>query len=229
VLELACGAGDVGIAAAELVGAGGEVVLSDVAPEMTAIAAERAAGLDNVRIRELDLERIDEPDASYDVVFCREGLMLVPDPALAAREIARVLRPGGRVALAVWGPREENPWLGVVFDAVTEQLGIPMPPPGLPGPFSLSDDARLAAILTGAGLADVAVTAQQTPYHAASAEEWWARTAALAGPLAQRLATLPAPAGAALLARARAAISVYETPNGLEIRGLSLLAAAVRR
>jgi SAM-dependent methyltransferase len=228
VLELACGAGDVGIAAAELVGAGGEVVLSDVAPEMTALAAARAEGLGNVRVRELDLERIDEPDASYDVVFCREGLMLVPDPARAAREIARVLRPGGRVALAVWGPREENPWLGVVFDAITAQLGIPMPPPGLPGPFSLSDEAGLADILTGAGLADVAVTAQRTPYHAASPEEWWARTAALAGPLAQRLAALPEPAQAALFARARDGIAAFETPAGLDIRGVSLVASAVR-
>jgi ubiquinone/menaquinone biosynthesis C-methylase UbiE len=92
---------------------GGEVVLSDVAAEMTAIAAARAEarGLGNVRTRQLDLERIDEPDGSYDVVLCREGLMLVPDPARAAGEIRRVLRPGGRAALAVWGPRERNPWL----------------------------------------------------------------------------------------------------------------------
>ena len=90
VLELACGAGGVGLAAAPLVGPDGEVVISDVAPEMTAIARARAEalGLANVRVRELDLEQIDEPDESYDVVLCREGLMLVPDPARAAREIA---------------------------------------------------------------------------------------------------------------------------------------------
>src|SRR5689334_3383209 len=106
VLELACSAGGVGLAAVPLVGPDGEVVISDVVPEMTAIAARRAAarGLRNVRTRELDLEAIDEPDGSYDVVVCREGLMLVPDPARAAREIGRVLRPGGRAAIAVWGP-----------------------------------------------------------------------------------------------------------------------------
>ena len=49
------------------------------------------------------------------------------------REIRRVLRPGGRVALAVWGPRDRNPWLGVVFDAVSAQIGAPVPPPGVPG------------------------------------------------------------------------------------------------
>ena len=110
-----------------------------------------------------------------------------------------MLRPGGRVAVAVWGPREQNPWLGVVFDAVSAELGIPTPPPGIPGPFSLSDDGQLAALLSDAGFADVAVAAQRTPYRAASAEEWWSRTAALAGPLAQRLAVLPEPARQALV------------------------------
>jgi ubiquinone/menaquinone biosynthesis C-methylase UbiE len=107
VLELACGPGGLGLAAAERIGPGGAVVLSDVALEMTAIAGRRAAehGLDNVTTAVLDIERIDQPDASYDVVLCREGLMFALDPGQAAREIRRVLRPGGRLALAVWGPR----------------------------------------------------------------------------------------------------------------------------
>jgi SAM-dependent methyltransferase len=228
VLELACGTGDVGIAAASLVAPDGEVVLSDVAPEMTAIARVRAKarGLGNVRTRELDLEQVDEPDESFDVVLCHERLMLVPDPARAAREIRRVLRPGGRVATAVWGPREQNPWLGVVFDAVNAELGLPTPPQGIPGPFSLAGEGRLAALLTDAGFADVTVTAEPVPYRAASAEEWWSRTAALAGPLAQRLAALPEPVRQALFARARDAISVYETPSGLDIPGVSLVASA---
>src|SRR5436190_18456254 len=132
-LELACGPGSVALAAAPLAG---EVVASVFAPEMTGIAAGRAAhrGLANVTTRVLDLDQIDEPDASFDVVVCREGLMLVPDPVRAAGEIRRVLRPGGRAAISVWGPRERNPWLGVVLDAVSDQLGFPIPPPGLPGP-----------------------------------------------------------------------------------------------
>src|SRR6476469_3496258 len=97
VLELGCGPGGVGLSAAEIVGADGQVVLSDVAPEMTAIAAERAArrGLSNVVALELDMEHLEAPDSSYDKVLCREALMLVADPAAAAREALRVLRPGG--------------------------------------------------------------------------------------------------------------------------------------
>jgi SAM-dependent methyltransferase len=231
VLELGCGPGDVGIAAAAYVGEAGEVVLSDVAPAMVAIAARRVdeLGVRNARTRVLDLEEIDEPDGSYDVVVCREAIMLVGDPARAAREIRRVLRPGGRVALTVWGPRDRNPWLGVVFDAVSGILGTPMPPPGVPGPFSLDDAGTLAELLVGAGLAEVEVGEVPTPYRAASVDEWWTRTAALAGPLAQRLATLPEPAARELRERAREAIGVYQTSDGLDIPGVSLIGSAIRR
>jgi ubiquinone/menaquinone biosynthesis C-methylase UbiE len=230
VLELAAGPGGPAFAAAALVGPRGEVVQSDVSHEMVAIAAARATalGLANVRSRVLDLEYLDEPDASFDVVLCREGLMLVPDPDRAARELRRVLRPGGRFALTVWGPRARNPWLGVVFDAVSAELGVPTPPPGVPNPFSLDDADRLAAVLSAAGLADVEVRELATPYRAATIDEWWERTTALAGPLAQRLAALPPAAASALRDRAAAAIAPFTTPAGLEIPGVSLLAYGTR-
>jgi SAM-dependent methyltransferase len=230
VLELACGPGGLGLAAAERVVPGGEVVLSDVVAEMTSIAAARAAalGIRNVTTRELDLEQIEEPDASYDVVLCREGLMFVPDPARAAREIARVLRPRGRFAVAVWGPREQNPWLGVVFDAVSAETGAPIPPPGIPGPFSLADPDELARLLHDAALTDVAVTVEDVPMRARSFEEWWMRTCALAGPLSKILALLSEEAGRAIRARARDAIRAYETPGGIAFPGATLLASGRR-
>jgi ubiquinone/menaquinone biosynthesis C-methylase UbiE len=230
VLELACGPGGLGIAAAERVGPGGEVVLSDVAAGMTAIAAARAdaAGLDNVTTLELDLEQIDQPDGSYDLVLCREGLMFAPDPARAASEIRRVLRPGGRAAIAVWGPRERNPWLGVVLDSVSAQLDRPVPPPRIPGPFSLSDADALAGVLGDAGLVDVTVDEVAVPMSVDSFDEWWLRTCALAGPLANLLASLPEEAALALRARAREAAMPYETPDGLRFPGVTLLATARR-
>jgi SAM-dependent methyltransferase len=230
VLELACGAGGVGIAAAELVGPAGEVVLSDVASEMTTIAAGRAAvlGLGNVRTLRLDLDDLAQPDQSYDVVLCREGLMFALDPAHAVAEIRRILRPGGRVAVAVWGPRARNPWLGIMFDAVGAQLGTPVPPPGVPGPFALDDPGRLARLLAGAELSDVVVTEVPAPLRDTSFDAWWTRTAALAGPLARRLAALPEHARGQLRARLAEAVRPYQTPTGLDFPGVSLVAAGRR-
>lgn len=230
VLELACGAGGVGLAAARLVGPSGLVVLSDVAAEMTAIAAARsqATGLTNVSTAVRDIERIDEPDESYDVVLCREGLMFAFDPALAAAEMRRVLRPGGRLAIAVWGPRPSNPWLGLVFDAVAAQLGTPMPPPGLPGPFGLDDPNRLGDVLRAGGLVAVEVSELPTPLRDDSFESWWTRTSALAGPLAQRLAGMPEEAKKALRARLEEAVRPYRTVDGLEFPGLNLIGTAKR-
>lgn len=230
VLELACGPGGLGLAAAPLVAPDGEVVLSDVVAEMTAIAAARAdaAGLRDVRTRVLDIEQIDEPDGSYDVVLCREGLMFAAEPARAVGEIRRVLRPRGRVAIAVWGPRERNPWLGLVLDAVSAQFGTPIPPPGIPGPFSLEDAGTLAGLLRDAELLDVVVDDFAAPMHAASFEEWWTRTSSLAGPLATMLASLPEAVTHAILARLQEAVRPYRTPDGLAFPGVTLLASARR-
>ena len=231
VLELACGPGGLGLAAAERVGPGGEVVLTDVAEQMTAIAAARAAelGLGNVAFRHLELEDIDEPDASYDVVLCREGLMFALQPARAVAEIRRVLRPGGRVAIAVWAARERNPWLGLVMDVVSEQTGAPVPPPGIPGPFALGEAGELRHLLDKAGLTEVQVGELSVPLRTASFDEWWARTSALAGPLSAILPSLPEAAVQAMRERASAAVRRYENASGgLDFPGVALIAGGRR-
>lgn len=231
VLELACGPGGLGLAAAERVGDRGRVVLSDVAAGMTAIARRRAdaRGLTNVDVRQLDLEQLDERDSSFEVVLCREGLMFATDAARAAREIHRALRPGGRFAVSVWGPRERNPWLGIVLDAASEQLGRPVPPPGVPGPFALSDRAHLERLLTEASAIDVVVEEIEVPRRAASFDDWWRRTSALAGPLAKMLESLPADARDGMRAHAETAARAYENSVGeLELPGLALIASGRR-
>jgi ubiquinone/menaquinone biosynthesis C-methylase UbiE len=225
VLELGCGPGGVGIAAADVVGADGHVVLSDVAPEMTAIAEARARqhGLRNITVRQLDMEHIDAPDSSFDKVFGREVLMLVGDPVGAAREALRVLRPGGRAVFAVWGTPAANPWLSALLDAVSTQLGAPVPPPNVPGPFSLSEDGALAGILSSAGFAEVAVDDVDAPLHAESFDDWWTIVPSLAGPVAALLNSLPNEATAAIRANARQALTGYADGSGYTIPGVSLM------
>jgi len=227
VVELACGPGGSGLAAAPMVGPEGEVLMSDVVPGMTAIAAARAAGLGlrNVSTQVLDLERINLRAASYDVVLCRDGLMFAVEPASAASEIRRILRPGGRVALAVWGPPADNPWLGAVFDGVGAVIGATLPPPGLPGPFALDSAERLARLLSDAGLAEVAVHELRLRRRAESFQAWWSRTSALAGPLSAMLASLPPHVITAIRARLQDEVSPYATGEGLDFPALALIAS----
>ncbi len=230
VLELACGVGGLGIEAARRVGPTGEVLLTDVADAMVAIAARKVdeARLANVRTDVMGIEAIDAPDESFDVVLCREGLMFAFDPPRAAAEIRRVVRPGGRVAVAVWGPPAANPWLGVILDSASAVLGEPVPPPGLPGPFALADRDALVDLLGAAGLADVVATGVDAPLRCDSFDDWWTRCVALAGPLARRLAALPADEVDAMRAHATAAARPFAVDGGYAFPGLSLVVAATR-
>ncbi|MEA2843825.1 MAG: hypothetical protein QOJ69_1496 [Actinomycetota bacterium] len=223
VLELASGPGGAGLAAAERVGPGGEVLISDVVPAMVDIARERAAarGFGNVRSEVLDLENIAEPDGSFDVVLCREGMMFALDPAQAAREMRRVLRPTGRVAVAVWASRRDNPWLGLLLDAITEVTGVEVPPPGMPGPFALSDADALRRLFADAGLIDITLESVGVPLRMPSFDAWWTRNLAVAGPAVRILNGLDDATGKRLKDSVRAAVSPYETDGALELPGLA--------
>jgi SAM-dependent methyltransferase len=216
VLDLAAGTGGLGIAAAQR---GASVVITDIAPGMIAAASARAsrAGVD-VETRVVDMQAIDEPDDSFDVVLSRDGLMLVPDPAAAAAEIRRV---GGRFVVAVWAAPERNPWLSTIFRVLAEETGMQVPPPGMPGPFSLGDPDRLRGVLGD----HVSVEEISLPYRAGSFDEWWSRSSVLAGPMAQMLKSLPAPALEALRAKVREAAARFVTADGIEFPGVGLVAA----
>ncbi len=215
VLELASGPGGAGLAAASRVGAHGEVVISDVVAGMADIARQRAAarGCSNVRTEVLDLENIAQPDEAYDVVLCREGMMFALDPARAAREMHRILRPAGRVAVAVWASRQDNPWLSVLLDAITEVTGIVVPSPGTPGPFALADADGLRLLFADAGFTGLALGHVAAPLRSPSFDAWWTRNLTVAGPVVAILSRLDDAARCRLRDTARAAAARYES-NG---------------
>jgi SAM-dependent methyltransferase len=217
VLDLAAGPGGAGLAALERVGPRGSVVLSDIAAEMVAAAARRAGDDERVRTAVFDQGEITAEGEHFDAVISRHGLMFVEDPVAAVREAVRVLRPGGRYAAMTWGPREANPWLGLILDAVGEQFGVPFPPPDVRGPFSLDDAALLTSVLQDGGLASVQITSLATPMHAASLQAWWERVPQLAGPLALALAGMEPDVRQAIAQRALSAGAAASRGDGDQI------------
>ena len=112
VLDIACGTGLVSFAAARAVGPGGQVLGVDLSGRMVSSAQRHARqmNLSNCSFARMDAETLDLPDASFDAVLCALGLMYMPDPEQALREMHRVLRPAGRISLAVWGEQSKCGW-----------------------------------------------------------------------------------------------------------------------
>ncbi|MHB8658180.1 MAG: class I SAM-dependent methyltransferase [Solirubrobacteraceae bacterium] len=161
VLELAAGPGDTGFLAAELIRPGGALICSDASEAMLDLARERAVaqGVDNVEFQRLELEWIDRPTADIDAILCRWGVMLSLDSGAALHECRRVLKPGGRLTLAVWDQSHRNPWATIPC-ATMVSLGCSEPPPAdAPGVFALADPGQLAERLRDAGFVEVTVEA----------------------------------------------------------------------
>lgn len=229
VLELAAGPGDTGFMAAELIRPGGVLVSSDHSEEMVAVARERARaqGIENVEFAQLSLEWIDLETASVDTILCRWGIMLVPDPEAAVREMRRVLRPGGRVAVAVWDEASLNPW-ATIPDRAMRELGLTEPPePGAPGMFVLAPASRLQELLESAGFVEVEV--QSVPLERPSEDlaAFLAYTRELSLAFSAVMSELGAAARSELESRIAELTAPFTRPDGsLVLPGRSLAAAA---
>ncbi len=174
VLELAAGPGDTGFLASELVLPGGKLICSDSSMAMLELAKNRAAaqGIGNVEFKLLDMDWIDLPTASVEVILCRWGIMLSADPAAALHECRRVLASGGRLAVAVWDVPARNPWSTIPSDALAALSHASAPDRTGPGMFALSDAARLEDLLAGAGFVQVTVQAVALERHYRSVQAW---------------------------------------------------------
>ncbi|MEA2167520.1 MAG: hypothetical protein QOF76_820 [Solirubrobacteraceae bacterium] len=215
VLELAAGTGEAGLMAHELIQPGGSLIMSDFAPEMLSAAQRHAAerGADDIRFKQIDMESIDIEAASQDAVLCRFGLMFLPDPETALREIRRVLRGGGRLAAATWTPAAENPWSSVVEKTLVRLGYVEPSPAGLPGQFALDDGAALGELLETAGFEDVEVEAIAFTMPD-SFDGWWERTTGMSR-AGQRIAKLTDGQREELIAGLLDELAPYEDADGV--------------
>jgi SAM-dependent methyltransferase len=229
VLELAAGPGDTGLLAAELIRPGGTLICSDASEAMLEIARARAGemGIDNVEFQRLELEWIDLPTGSVDAVLCRWAVMLVVDQEAAVREMRRVLRPGGRAAVAVWDVPEVNPWATIPRRAL-DSRGLAKPaPPGAPDMFGLAAPGALAELLESAGFTEVIVDAVELPRHYASTAEFLAESLDLSQLFAETYRSLSETEQEGVLTELDSLSAQFRSADGsITFPGRSLVAAA---
>ncbi|MFE0133069.1 class I SAM-dependent methyltransferase [Streptomyces sp. NPDC059037] len=167
VLDIGCGAGATTRAAARDAGRG-HVLGVDLSKPLLAEARRLALeeGVGNVAFEEGDAQVHPFPDAAFDVAISRNGVMFFADPPAAFTNIARALRPGGRLAFSCWQEAAVNEWLVTLWTAITPYVEPPdMGASGQPGAFSLADPERVRQLLGGAGFTDIAVEPVAEPIH----------------------------------------------------------------
>ena len=224
VIDVACGTGLVTFRAAESTGPQGRVVATDISNVMvdrvTAMAAER--NMPYVTAERSDAEEIGQSDASFDVALCALGLMYVADPLRALEQMHRVLRPGGRLAVAVWGQRSRCGW-AEIFPIVERRVASEV----CPLFFQLGGGDALQYALTRTGYSAIAVERIETTLSYDSGET--ACGAAFAGgPVALPYSRFDTATRDEAHAEYLSSIAAYRRGNGYEVPGEFVVARAAK-
>jgi ubiquinone/menaquinone biosynthesis C-methylase UbiE len=180
VLDVAGGSGEPALTAATRIGPSGYVLSTDISANLVGLALvglalenAQAQGLDATRFeaRAMDGEHLDLPDASFDAVLSRLGLIYFPDRKRALGEIRRVLKPSGRVVLTSFTTPQANPFFSIPISIIRRRARLLPPPPGSPGPFSLGNQELMEDAFQQAGFRDVQIRVIQAPLRLANTAE----------------------------------------------------------
>jgi SAM-dependent methyltransferase len=227
VLELGAGTGELALRLAAAAGPDGSVLASDIADGMVEVLRRHLAGHTTIEVDRIDANDIPLPDDSVDVVVFRMGLMLIPVPEVALHEIHRVLRPGGRVGIAVWGTAPANPWMtSVGMAAMMHGLVQGGPPVGPGGPFSLADHDELAALVRNAGFTDISVSSVDSTRLYEDPARHIEVVGALAPPLAAALGRATPGQRAAVARTVGELTSQYREDDGVRLPSSAVLCLA---
>lgn len=230
ILDIAAGAGEPAVSAAERVGPSGHVLATDISEGIVELARQVAheRGLQQVETCAMDGEKLALPDASFDAVLCRLGLMYMPHPVAALREWRRVLKTAGQVAVVVFSTPDRNPWGATPAAIIRRRAQLPPPVPGQPGPFSLGSPGILEGFFRQAGFAEPEIHAVPAPHRAASAANYVQVAREAFGGFNAMMAQLPAEERASVWAEIEVSMRSFESAGGFEAPGECLVGAATK-
>lgn len=230
VLELAAGPGETGFMVAQRLGSGGRLLSTDQSPEMVEVAKRRAAelGLTNVDFAVLDAQQLELEPGSFDAVVCRWGYMLMADPNGAMKRARRVLRDGGRLALATWDRPDRNLWMSAPVMALVSNGAMPPPNPADPSPFALPDPEDLQERLRSAGFSSVRAEQISFPQRYESLDRYWEESTGLSAPIRDPLSSLSEAGAEAVHGDVRETLSPFIGDDGrLDVPANAVVAFAV--
>ena len=193
VLDVAGGTGEPALEIAPVVAPQGRVVCTDAVAEMVAIAARRAGqlGSTNIEFKQCGANSLPFADETFDAAVSRLGAMFFDDATAALGEMLRVLKPGGSIALAVWGERAANPFFSIVTEVMAAYVPSPPEDPDAPGAFRFAERGKLAGLLARAGA--VCVQEEVVDFHIEAAmtpAEFWQLRSEISDSLRAKVARL---------------------------------------
>ena len=229
ILDIAGGAGEPSLTIAETVGPAGTVTCTDGVAEMVeaARAEGQRRGITNVQFRQCSADSLPFTGNSFDVVVSRLGVMFFPDPVAAVREVLRVLKPGGRLAFAVWGKSEVNPFCYLVTRVMEQHVKSPAADPDAPNAFRFAEPGKLASVLTEAGAIDVEEGMVTFDIEAPiSARQFWTIRSQTSDTLREKLAKLSAEEQAQVAVEIEHAVEEFFPANQMKFPAQFVIATA---
>ena len=174
VLDIAAGTGEPGLTIATML-KGGKVVITDLSEAMLEIARENALKRDikNIETRVCDVCALPFADNTFDAISCRLGFMFFPDMLLAAKEMVRVLKPGGKIATSVWNVLENNFWITAILETISRHMDLPAPLPGARGMFRCAKEGLISDLFLQAGLKNIKQKEITAKMHFKTADIYW--------------------------------------------------------
>jgi SAM-dependent methyltransferase len=221
-LDIASGTGEPGLSIAKLAPRG-QVVLTDISPEMLAVASRRALaqGVTNVETTVCSADDLPFSDAAFDSVSVRFGYMFFPDMARATAEFARVLRPGGRLCSSVWVEPSENPWTTIAMQAIATETALIPPAPDAPGMYRCAAPGHVSSLYAAAGLHSISESDVPVALVTTSPDQYWAMISEHVSLAVAALQQVSASARERIGSHAITAVRAFEHNGAIRVPGLA--------